>query len=243
MAIALNVARRQLNAEDRQELVVKLRAEGQSTRQIAAALGVDPKTVRNDLNDAAEATGENSPVDRVTGKDGKSRPARMPAKAKKAAPATKAEPKALTEAPQAPEPAKVTPTEPEVTPATEAVAKEGDEAWNRIVGQLTANEPSGSTPADVLLDTFHKLTPAEQVTTMQLFWDVLADSQKQQLREHVTAELPTGKLLTDRWPSMADRDKQDVHLFIAAALAKFETVKKPAAPAAQNGAATGIATS
>ena len=84
---------------------------------------------------------------------------------------------------------------------------------------------------DVLLDTFHKLTPAEQVTTMQLFWDVLADGQKQQLREHVTAELPMGKLLADRWPSMSGGEKAGVHSFLAAEMAKFETVDRPAAPA------------
>jgi ParB-like chromosome segregation protein Spo0J len=217
MAIALNVARRQLDVEDRRELVAQLRAEGKSTRQIAEQLGVDQSTVVRDLAKASDATAS---VDRVTGKDGKSRPARMPAKAKakKAAPATKAEPKAPTEAPQAPEPAKVTPTAPEVTPATEAVA----------------------TPGDVLLDTFHKLTPAEQVTTMQLFWDVLADWQKQQLREHVTAELPMSKLLVERWSHMSGGEKAGVHSFLAAEMAKFATVNRPAAPAAQNGAATGI---
>jgi hypothetical protein len=94
----------------------------------------------------------------------------------------------------------------------------------------SANEPSGSTPGDVLLDTFHKLTPAEQVTTMQLFWDVMADWQKQQLRERVTAELPMDKLLTDRWPSMSGGEKAGVHSFVAAEMAKFETVR-PAAPA------------
>jgi hypothetical protein len=125
---------------------------------------------------------------------------------------------APTEAPQAPEPAKVTPTAPEVTPATEAVA----------------------TPGDVLLDTFHKLTPAEQVTTMQLFWDVLADWQKQQLREHVTAELPMSKLLVERWSHMSGGEKAGVHSFLAAEMAKFAIVNRPAAPAAQNGAATGI---
>lgn len=45
MAIALNVARRQLDAEDRRELVAQLRAEGKSTRQIAEQLGVDQSTV------------------------------------------------------------------------------------------------------------------------------------------------------------------------------------------------------
>jgi hypothetical protein len=47
-----------------------------STRAIGSALGVDPKTVRNDL----AQLGKNSPVpDRVTGTDGKERPAVRPA--------------------------------------------------------------------------------------------------------------------------------------------------------------------
>lgn len=75
MAIALNVARRQLTAEDRQELVAQLRAEGKSTREISSAIGVDPRTVRRDL---AASGGANAPGDRVTGADGKSYPARRP---------------------------------------------------------------------------------------------------------------------------------------------------------------------
>jgi transposase-like protein len=79
MAIALNVARRQLDAEDRRELVAQLRAEGKSIRQIAEQLGVPKSTV---ADDAAEATVRNRTVDRVIGKDGKSRPARMARKPK-----------------------------------------------------------------------------------------------------------------------------------------------------------------
>jgi hypothetical protein len=114
MAIALNVARRQLSAKDRRGLVAQLRAEGQSTRQIAEQLVVDPKTVRNDLN-VAEATGENSPVDRVTGKDGKSCPARMARKARKPKADPKPdnvpaeEPKTAAEEPQIPAPPAETP--------------------------------------------------------------------------------------------------------------------------------------
>ena len=44
-----------MSVEDRQKAVVELHAEGESNRSIAGALGVDPKTVRNDL------AGENSP--------------------------------------------------------------------------------------------------------------------------------------------------------------------------------------
>jgi transposase-like protein len=166
MAIALNVARRQLNAEDRQELVVKLRAEGQSTRQIAEALGVDPKTVRNDLNDASEATGENSPVDRVTGKDGKSRPARMPAKAKakKAAPAT--------EAPQAPAP----PTEP-----TAPVSDGQSEPLNNTIVAFNALIPYDQVLA---MRTFWGiLSPVQR----KWFWEGLSTSQRKRFQKYTAA--------------------------------------------------------
>jgi ParB-like chromosome segregation protein Spo0J len=123
MAIALNVARRQLDAEDRRELVTKLRAEGKSNRMIAETLGVSEATVRRD------GTASNVAVDRVTGKDGKSRPARMTRK-----------PRAKPEAD--PEPTNVVsvdfeakhpvPVE-EPKPATEAVAKEEDEATEEDV--------------------------------------------------------------------------------------------------------------
>ena len=48
MAIALNVARRQLDAEDRRELVAQLKAEGKSNRMIAETLGVSEARVRRD---------------------------------------------------------------------------------------------------------------------------------------------------------------------------------------------------
>ena len=75
MATTLNTDRRHLSLEQRREVVAALRSEGHSTRAIAKAVGVDPKTVRNDLG----RTGDPSPVpDRVTGLDGKSRPATRP---------------------------------------------------------------------------------------------------------------------------------------------------------------------
>jgi transposase-like protein len=94
MAIALNVARRQLDAEDRRELVAQLKAEGKSNRMIAETLGVSEATVRRD------GTASNVAVDRVTGKDGKSRPARMTRKPKAASaveePRAQEQPKVVT---------------------------------------------------------------------------------------------------------------------------------------------------
>jgi hypothetical protein len=228
--ISANIHRRHLATEDRKLIaVVLLKANPQrSNRAIADEVQLDKNTVAQVRKDA-EARGEIHHVETRVDSKGRAQPAAKLKKAKKPA----GEPMPATEEPQAPALAKVTPTEPAVTPANGPQSE----------APKPANEPSGSTPGDVLLDTFHKLTPAEQVTTMQLFWDVLADWQKQQLREHVTAELPMSKLLADRWPSMSGRDKQDVQCFAAAEMAKFETVNRPAAPAAQNGAATGIATS
>jgi hypothetical protein len=196
--ISANLRRRHLGAEDRQKWAVELRAEGQSTRQIAEALGTTAMTVRRDLAEA-EASGTNVPVDRVIGKDGKSRPARMPAKAK-------------------------------VAPAVE---------------ELRAEEPApeGAAPAApslaeqpevkaALIALFNLRPNQRKVIT---YW-IERNWKKQQLREHVTAELPMSKLLADRWPSMSGGEKAEVHSFLAAEQAKFETVR-PAAPAAQNGAA------
>jgi hypothetical protein len=63
--------RRKLTVEQRREEIEYFRAAGLSTRGIAAATGVDPKTVRNDLNSG----GENSPPEKkptpVKGQDGK----------------------------------------------------------------------------------------------------------------------------------------------------------------------------
>jgi hypothetical protein len=66
--------------EQRPAAVRDLRTQGLSTRQIGAVTGVDPKTVRNDL-DAAGQVGTDSPPDgKVIGSDGKSYPARRAAK-------------------------------------------------------------------------------------------------------------------------------------------------------------------
>jgi len=70
----LNADRRQLTSEQRREIVASLREAGHSLRAIGGAVGVDDKTVRNDLS-----TADLSAVpDRVKGLDGKSRPARRP---------------------------------------------------------------------------------------------------------------------------------------------------------------------
>ena len=72
IALTLNTDRRQLTAAQRKKVVGALREQGHSLRAIAGAVGVDPKTVRNDLG-----TGDHSPVpDRIVGRDGKSRPAK-----------------------------------------------------------------------------------------------------------------------------------------------------------------------
>jgi hypothetical protein len=61
--------RLKLSPEHRQKAVAELRLAGMSTRAIGSTLGVDAKTVRNDLNPG----GENSPpAAPVTGADGKS---------------------------------------------------------------------------------------------------------------------------------------------------------------------------
>jgi len=85
--LALNLARRHLTREQRQELVTTLRQQQWSTRKIAGAVGVSHPTVLSDLS-----TGKNLPVefpDRIIGKDGKSRPARRPSVMAKNATETK----------------------------------------------------------------------------------------------------------------------------------------------------------
>lgn len=59
---------------DRPTVVTELRREGMSTRAIGSALGVDAKTVRNDL----ASSGEKSPVETVISLDGRQRPATQP---------------------------------------------------------------------------------------------------------------------------------------------------------------------
>jgi transposase-like protein len=75
-ALDLNLKRRHLSPEQRAEWVARLRQEGKSTRQIAEAVGVDPKTVRNDLRASG---GDNSPPEKIKGVDGKTYPANRPA--------------------------------------------------------------------------------------------------------------------------------------------------------------------
>lgn len=89
-----NVHRRHLTAEQRQALVAELRADGKTTRAIAGALGVSQRTVIRDLSveskDSTEPKNaeqpavtagrqrkvENGSGQTVTGKDGKTYPAK-----------------------------------------------------------------------------------------------------------------------------------------------------------------------
>jgi site-specific DNA-methyltransferase (adenine-specific) len=73
IAATLNIDRRQLDADQRREIVAALREHGHSLRAIAGAVGADAKTVRNDL-----AGGDLSPPAEVRGQDGKRYPARRP---------------------------------------------------------------------------------------------------------------------------------------------------------------------
>ncbi len=79
LAWSLNADRRHLSKELRQQRAVELRQQGKSYRAIGEQLGVDPKTVHADVK---AATVENSTVqlpERVVSKDGKERPATVPA--------------------------------------------------------------------------------------------------------------------------------------------------------------------
>ncbi len=71
-------SRLRLPREERQEVVASLRESGLSTRAIAAATGIDRKTIRRDL----DQVGEMGPV---TGTDGKTYPARPAPEPKPAA--------------------------------------------------------------------------------------------------------------------------------------------------------------
>jgi len=71
----LNLARRHMTKDQRQALWADLRAEGMSYRQIAEVDGtVSKNTVQRDLSGVPNGT----PDDKITGKDGKSYPARQP---------------------------------------------------------------------------------------------------------------------------------------------------------------------
>ncbi len=73
LALSLNNDRRHLNPDVRRELAADLRANGYSLRAIGDALGVDDKTVRNDLSGA-----DHSAPGRTIGRDGKTYPAARP---------------------------------------------------------------------------------------------------------------------------------------------------------------------
>ena len=72
LALTLNADRRQLPADQRREIAQALRGSGHSLRAIGGALGVGVGTVHRDV---ATVPGGTVPV-RVTGLDGKSRPAK-----------------------------------------------------------------------------------------------------------------------------------------------------------------------
>lgn len=71
-ALSLNLTRRHLSADQRRELVARLRAEGWSYRRIGERLNVDHTTVMRGANSG----GANAPPepDKIIGKDGKSYP-------------------------------------------------------------------------------------------------------------------------------------------------------------------------
>lgn len=73
-ALTVNVARRQLDHAARGGLVAQMRIRGMSIRRIAEALGVSRGTVANDLAQLSNS-GQLEQPERVTGADGKNRPA------------------------------------------------------------------------------------------------------------------------------------------------------------------------
>ena len=80
LAIKLNAQRRQMTQEERLALATDLRKDGLSFRQIAEILNVHHETVRRQLGCVENATVQFP--DKVTGKDGKQRPAKMMLKPK-----------------------------------------------------------------------------------------------------------------------------------------------------------------
>ena len=75
--LAANLFRRHLTREQRAEVVARLRAEGWSLRHIGEVVGVDDKTVRNDLAEIAEKSAIKLP-ERVERKGGGTYPSRRP---------------------------------------------------------------------------------------------------------------------------------------------------------------------
>ncbi len=120
--------RLRLSPEERREAVAELRLTGMSQRAIGAALGVDQKTVSNDLR----AGEENSSPAAITGTDGKTYAATRPAPTPgpvDAADCPPADPGVAPDPAVAQSPALAAPQEPDPTP--EHVASEawkGDES-------------------------------------------------------------------------------------------------------------------
>lgn len=73
-ARSLNVLRRQLTKEQRDQVMIAMVADGMSRRMVAEKVGVDEKTVRNVL---ANSPAENSAPEFVNGRDGKTYPAQQ----------------------------------------------------------------------------------------------------------------------------------------------------------------------
>lgn len=76
-----------MSREQRRDLAVDLRGGSMSTRAIAAVLGVDQTTVVRDLN-STDANASVERLDRITGIDGKDRPATRPTPPPRATPAS-----------------------------------------------------------------------------------------------------------------------------------------------------------
>jgi DNA-binding CsgD family transcriptional regulator len=75
LAIKLNCLRRQMTKEQRVELAILLRKDGLSYRQIAEIVNVSHETIRRNLRTVINVTDEFP--DKVKGKDGKERPAKV----------------------------------------------------------------------------------------------------------------------------------------------------------------------
>lgn len=76
-AITTNVARRQLVPAVRSALVAQLRTQGMSIRQIAVETGLPKSTIADDLRQLSDA-GQLDQPERITGVDGRDRPATRP---------------------------------------------------------------------------------------------------------------------------------------------------------------------
>lgn len=102
-AITMNVARRQLSPTVRGSLVAQLRTQGLSIRKIAEDLGLPKSTVHHDLKQLSKA-GQLEQPERITGGDGRDRPATRPAKTPAPAEGSTPEPGPPQEPDPTPEP-------------------------------------------------------------------------------------------------------------------------------------------